>query len=283
MEESKASISANDITAKSWLHLVELLHADSFDTRINRYRSRYAFRGLSNSEYDLKTSLIRLGHDPKVTRDLEPVILRSFRKYAHLNATPGTSIWHWLSLAQHHGLPTRLLDWSVSPYVALHFATEDPDKFKNDPKYQDLGRPNAVIWCVDIVLIQRQLPDALRDLLAEYKAQVFYVEMLEKMCDTLARFDALAERPFPMFFEPPSLDNRIVNQFALFSMLSDPTAQLESWLAEHLNCVKRILIPEDLMWEVRDKLDQMNLTERVIYPGLDGLSKWLRRYYAPRK
>jgi hypothetical protein len=85
-----------------------------------------------------------------------------------------------------------------------------------------------------------------------------------------------------VFLEPPSLDPRIVNQFALFSLMSSPRATLDDWLASHAAVARRVVIPAGLKWEIRDKLDQANVNERVLFPGLDGLSRWLTRYYWPK-
>jgi hypothetical protein len=98
----------------------------------------------------------------------------------------------------------------------------------------------------------------------------------------LRELEALDEEPFVVFLEPPALDARIVNQYALFSLVSEAALTLDSWLEEHPELVRRIVIPAELKWEVRDKLDQANITERVLFPGLDGLSRWLTRYYSPR-
>jgi len=66
------------------------------------------------------------------------------------------------------------------------------------------------------------------------------------------------------------------------ALMSSPRARLDDWLARHPGIVRRILIPASMKWEIRDKLDQANITERVLYPGLDGLSRWLKRYYTPK-
>jgi hypothetical protein len=87
---------------------------------------------------------------------------------------------------------------------------------------------------------------------------------------------------FVVFFEPPSLDSRVVNQFALQSMMSSPTALLDDWLEKHPALCRKLIIPAKLKWEVRDKLDQVNINERTLYPGLDGLCQWLRRHYSPK-
>jgi hypothetical protein len=105
--------------------------------------------------------------------------------------------------------------------------------------------------------------------------------MLEEVAPTLRELDDLGD-DFVAFFEPPSLDDRIVNQYALFSLMPSATTQLDAWIARHPELARRITVPAELKWEVRDKLDQANVTERVLFPGLDGISRWLARYYAPR-
>jgi hypothetical protein len=65
--------------------------------------------------------------------------------------------------------------------------------------------------------------------------------------------------------------------------MSRVDSSLDQWLGEHPELARRIVVPAELKWEVRDKLDQANITERVLFPGLDGLTSWLTRHYAPRR
>lgn len=263
----------NEIRVTSWEQLNAEVFSNSWSEGLMRFRSPYAFRGLDDVNYDLKTSLMRVGHSPEMTIRLEPVILRNFRKYAYRDASPGDSVWSWLAVAQHHGLPTRLLDWTNSPHIAMHFATADLEKFDRD----------GVIWCVDQHKLRNEhLPEQLLEILWREFALSFNVDLLNQLAKTLADFDLLSAETFVIFFEPPALDNRISNQFAFFSMMSSPIENLDDWLTQRPDLWRKIIIPAALKWEVRDKLDQMNITERMLFPGLDGLSSWLKRYYSPR-
>lgn len=232
---------------------------------INRFRPSVAFRGLPDESFSLNTSLMRLGHD---CAQVEGHLLRNFKKYALRNLVERDSFWYWLSVAQHHGLPTRLMDWTFSPYVALHFVTADTECYDRD----------GVIWCVDYKQVHQQLPEALHDALLEEGADVFTIDMLRSI-GSLREFDTQADKPFALFFEPPSIDDRIVNQYALFSVVSSPTTGMNSWLKQWPDAYRKIAIAKELKWEIRDKLDQANINERVLFPGLDGLSRWLKRQY----
>ncbi len=264
------SILSNDCRVASWEQLVEELYRNAWKPEMGRFRSDYAFRGLSDCTYRLENSFLRnSGKHP----ELEYHILRNFRKYAPTSDfSQSNSPLRSLVIAQHHGLPTRLMDWTYSPFVALHFATSNTEKFDID----------GVIWQVDFVKVNHLVPEPLKNLLSNEKCNAFTVEMLESEFSSIHELDGKIGEGHVLFFEPPSLDDRIINQFALFSIMSSATTVLDDWLRQHPEVYRRIIIPAALKWEIRDKLDQANITERVLFPGLDGLARWLKRHYQPK-
>jgi hypothetical protein len=257
-----------EVRVESWAELQETVFESSWQEPLLRHRSNFVFRGVPRASHGLHSSLQTGGFEAH-----ERHLLTSFRKYALRNSVPGDWVWNWLSVAKHHGLPTRLLDWTYSPFVAMHFATHDFRHYGED----------AAIWCVDYRRTNELLPKPLRRLLEQEDVGIFTTELLNSAAKTLAEFDSLSKDDFVAFFEPPSLDERIVNQFALFSLPSSATLSLSELLTRSEGSYRRVIIPASLKWEVRDKLDQANITERVLFPGLDGLSQWLKRYFTTRR
>ncbi len=137
------------IKINNFSELLEALYFDSYDEQIERYRSPFVFRGVEDVNYRLETALSRLGGDYLA---MEQHLLRNFRKYAHRDVVERDSIWHWLAVAQHRGLPTRLLDWSFSPLVGAHFATRHIDRYDID----------GCIWMVNFLKAKEYLPKKLR-------------------------------------------------------------------------------------------------------------------------
>lgn len=98
-------------------------------------RGHPIYRGVSNTKYELITRIGRSMIANRKVRDekpdfdyvidesLEPAILDDFKRKAlpHLVKEPGND-WEWLTLGQHHGLPTRMMDWTTNPLVAAYFA-----------------------------------------------------------------------------------------------------------------------------------------------------------------
>src|SRR4051812_6551056 len=255
-------------TIGSWRELDDAIADPGIGSHEHRVHSTLVFRGLARSNYSNVSSLARLSCEyPRLERHL----IRNFRKYAHREA-PGPTQWDWLSLAQHHGLPTRLLDWTFSPLVALHFGTAS------------WAEEDAVLLAVDCEGAHEMLPDALHEALGREGALVFTTEMLASCASDLDELDDVGracDDPFVLFFEPPSLDERIVNQAAVLSAISNPEFQMEDWLDAHPELCRKWRIPPEVKEEVRERLDQANVNERVLLPDLDGLAAWLRRYYSP--
>ena len=76
--------------------------------------------------------------------------------------------------------------------------------------------------------------------------------------------------------EPPSIDQRIVNQYSFFSVIPTGITDIEGLLAKVSVESVRYIIRKEIRWDIRDMLDQFNVNDRIIYPGLDGIL-WKKR------
>jgi hypothetical protein len=86
--------------------------------------------------------------------------------------------------------------------------------------------------------------------------------------------------PSLLWFEPHSIDQRIVNQFALFSLMQGVSTRVDHWLSAHANVAWRVTIPGAMKALLRRRLYLLNVTDRTLFPGLEGISRWQRAHYS---
>lgn len=251
--------------------VLDLIAEQQYDQGIERYRSSFLFRGLSNKDYKLDTSLHRNCKEKQSS--IEKCMLRNFTKYAAIeDPRLAESIWRQLIIGQHHGLPTRLLDWTYSSLIGLHFATSGED-------LSYMEQHDSILWKIDILEINSLLPYSYRKALDNEKAFLFTVDMLEKLVNNLEGYDEDMKKDSMVLLEPPSIDQRIINQYSYFAVIPIRMGNIEDFLDKKTNNTVKYVIDKNIRWEIRDLLDHMNINERIIYPGLDGLSSWLKRHY----
>lgn len=256
-----------EIIVNSFQELNELIFKDCFDKSIGRYRDDFIYRGVSNKDFKLITKLQRVCHH---NIELEKSIVRNFIKYGYADLQNTKSLFQKLAMGQHYGLPTRLLDWSYSPLVAAHFATVDTDHYDSD----------GAIYCLDLEKANQLLPKKLYDTLKKENANTFTINDLDSFFPDLDSLKNFQKQPYFLFFEPASQSDRISNQYALFSMVSDPLVCINELLPEDEKIFYKIIIPKHVKLEIRDKLDYINISERFIFPGLDGICSWITRRYS---
>jgi hypothetical protein len=270
-----------EVVVRSLGELIDEVTPSEPDARTGRRRDTGVYRGAADACRPLLTSLDRLGgvRPPHTKRDLEAHILRNFIRYSrpHLPTAP-VNDWEILVAAQHHGVPTRLLDWTYSPLVAAHFATTDAD----------LGRDRA-IWRLDWQQVHRAFELPTLALLIEDLARTFGSDRGPftpwSLFDATQRGGATApteRRDFACMIEPPSLDARIIAQAAVFTLCTDTSRSFDAFLEAHdlAPALTKFLIPESEAARVRDQLDLVGIDERRVFPDLDGVAEGLRRYYS---
>ena len=261
-----------EIVVESLGELIDQLTPPAPDEATGRRRDSGVYRGAPDAAQPLLTSLDRLGgaERPHGKRRLEEHVLRNFVRYSRpFFHTPPVNDWEQLVAAQHHGVPTRLLDWTYSPFVAAHFAT--------GPTREPAAR---AVWRLDWKRVHRafglpELAFLLEDLDTHIgQGQPFTPwHLFNRSAD---------DPPFACMLEPPSLDARIVAQSAVFTLCSDKTRSLDEFLEHHgiEDALTKFVLPAHEVGRVRDQLDLVGIDERLLFPDLDGVAARLRRYYS---
>ena len=242
---------------------------------LKRHRDLHIYRGMSNADFKLTTSL-RINCKSK-SKELEMPLLHNFTKYAVLEEPiMEGNVWKQMILGQHHGIPTRLMDWSFSPLMALHFATTEDD-------LDEMDAHDAVVWKIDVHELHNRLPENYQKVMKKYSTTVFSMNMLEEACESPEQYDRDMKMDNMLVMEPPSLDRRIISQYSFFSIVPNDMQDIEKFLDTNTHKTVRYIIAKELRWQIRDFLDHQNITERIVYPGLDGLAQWLGRHYYVRE
>jgi hypothetical protein len=259
-----------EVVVRSLGDLIDKVTPTEPDPRTGRRRDSGVYRGDQDPAGPLLTSLDKLGDPPHSKAELEEHILRNFIRYSRpYFSHPPENEWEVLVAAQHHGLPTRLLDWTYSPLVAAHFATVENDRSSD-----------RVVWRLDWKCVHRffRLPE-----LALLIQDLEGILGGDRPMTPWTLFSAPAEaKQFACMLEPPSLSPRIVAQSATFTLCSDKCQPFDRFLEKHGlgSALTKFIIPAEETARFRDQLDLVSVDERRLFPDLDGVAAEMRRYYS---
>lgn len=204
------------------------------------------YRGQKDSSWHLLPKIARkdlnyIGTDFKTKEtELLDEFQRLSRPYIDYNII--SDDWDLLALAQHHGLPTRLLDWTTNPLVALYFAFIEEDKLVK----------NRAVWILII--------------------------------DKLSIADCSKHTPFnypkTIAYKPNSITQRLIAQNGWFTVHKlNPPPKYFLKLDKHAEFKDSLIsleIDNNARDEILTRLDTLGINEFTLFPGLDGLSKYLK-------
>lgn len=226
----------------------------------------WAFRGQADATWPLESSLTRYlktyGGDSSGWPEREKKILNTFKRKAHLlvSRTPerGETL-EWLALMQHHGAPTRLLDFTWSPYVAAFFALERATK-------------DSAIWAISSGPAVPNFRGFYISALLNRILGLKYSEHLEPKTRQAA---AAQKIPRVMMGEPVLMNQRLTTQAGTFII---PTRRIDEpvdRVVPKASIFKVRLATASLRRQTMDRLYNMNINNATLFPGIDGLARSL--------
>jgi hypothetical protein len=228
--------------------------------------SNWAFRGERHARWPLYSSLSRYFMDFGIHREAWPEqegrILRIFKRKAHqyLHQPPAANDdFQWLALMQHHGAPTRLLDFTWSPYVAAFFALE-----------RAIGE--AAVWALNPGQLGSR-EARMRD----SRSRVTQPEMNPRIPGNFERYFQKGENAFIWVGEPDTMNRRLIAQsgtFAVPGVLDVPLEEILSRYPKPEDMIAKFVFPSTGLRETGlRELYRMNITWATLFPDLDGLAR----------
>lgn len=227
------------------------------------------FRGLEDVAYELIPTFHRQGF--KIEDEIYMMNLFKQNSHEFLGQIP-TSEWEWMFLMRHHGLPSRMLDWSENPLTALFFAVSpDPPNRRADA--------DGVLWCLLPARLNEWSlgwPQGSRALpmFTEYEAEYSLVEnetLLNYLPSRMRRpRSAGAAVPTPAAGISVRTTRRIQAQMGVFTIHHVGNAPLEQ--VRDISHVWRYTVPAGLKGQVRQELGRIGITRRVVFPDLDNVA-----------
>ena len=222
----------------------------------------WAFRGHQSADWllvnSLSRQLIQFCPDEASWRTRESRALRIFRRKAHIHLDARHAIeddLRCLAMMQHHGAPTRLLDFTKSPFVAAFFALE---KSKGDAAVFALNTPALWNMAPDFN------PSLTRDVIDPRRPGQY------------AQYFASNENSVLWCGEPSEMDRRLVAQSGLFVVPGKSHLSLDQILCHYQAkrpLLKKIILPHSLRERAMQSLYRMNITHATLFPDLDGLAR----------
>jgi hypothetical protein len=211
---------------------------------IERESDLYMFRGQENIDWELIPSLGRFSSILKEFKwwlDFEDYILDEFRKYSirFIKDIPHTEI-EWLVLAQHHGLPTRLLDWTRNPLVALYFAVNN-----------SFCGHNSIVWAISPNTWSIDIEDIHVD-----KLDLYFPKHIDERI--IAQNSCFTIHPLPNF--------------------ADKFIPLDK-LEVNADLIAKFIIPNNQRRNILERLDHIGINHYSLFQNLDGISKYFREKY----
>jgi FRG domain-containing protein len=232
--------------------------------------SNWAFRGHRKEQWPLASALSRYFRafrlDRRAWPQQEDRILRVFKRKAHqfLAQPPAPDDdFQWLALMQHHGAPTRLLDFTWSPYVAAFFALER-------------ATGDAAVWALNPADISaggiRRSPKS--------KARAIATSAMDpRMAGNFARYFLKGNREFIWLGEPEVMNRRLIAQsgtFVLPGALDRPMEEIARQYPDPKSMMAKFVLPAAKIRETGlRELYRMNITYATLFPDLDGLARSL--------